>query len=339
MRRVIVRSPGLVEVVEAEVPTPGPGEVRARSAVVGICGSDLHALAGQHPFIELPYAPGHEVVGVVDALGPGVTGPALGARVLLEPNLVCGRCPYCMSGRYNLCENLAVVGCQTAGGMADAFVAPAGRFHLVPEGMTDAQAALVEPMSTATHAVRMAGDLDGQRVAVLGGGSIGLLTLVAARKAGAATVALTEPRRAKREIALRLGADVVVDPTSGQAVEDLRRALAGRADVVFDCVSSQASITQAISLAEKGGTVIVVGVAAHDVTIPLSIVQDREIRLEGSAMYTGQDVRRAMELVGDPSFPVGELVTATLPLDEAARAFSLAAAGDQVKVHLAVPRS
>ena len=212
---------------------------------------------------------------MVDALGPGATGPALGERVLLEPNLVCGHCSYCVSGRYNLCEKLAVVGCQTAGGMADAFVAPADRFHVVPGAMNDTQAALVEPMSTAVHAVRVAGELDGRRVAVLGAGSIGLLTLVAAKKSGAAMVAVTEPRRAKRELALRLGADIAVDPTSDRAVGDLRQAVAGRADVVFDCVSSQASITQAISLAEKGGTVIVVGVAAHDVTIPLSIVQDR----------------------------------------------------------------
>ncbi len=336
MRRVIVRSPGVVDIVEAEVPTPGPGEVRARSRVVGICGSDLHALAGDHPFIDLPYAPGHEVTGIVDALGPGASGPALGARVILEPNLVCGHCPYCVSGRYNLCETLSVVGCQTAGGMADAFVAPAGRFHLVPGAMTDARAALVEPMSTAVHAVRVAGELDGRRVAVLGGGSIGLLTFLAANKSGAAMVAVTEPRRAKREVALRLGADAAVDPTSERAVEDLRRVFKGRADVVFDCVSSQASITQAIALAEKGGTAIVVGVAARDVTIPLSVVQDREIRLEGSAMYTGQDVRRAMQLVGDAAFPESELVTATLPLDEAAQAFRLASAGDQVKVHLAV---
>ncbi|HXW81908.1 MAG TPA: alcohol dehydrogenase catalytic domain-containing protein [Acidimicrobiales bacterium] len=338
MRQVIVRSAGVVDIVEAEVPNPGPGEVRVRSAVVGICGSDLHALAGEHPFIDLPYSPGHEVVGVVDALGPGATGPAVGERVLLEPNLVCGHCSYCVSGRYNLCEVLAVVGCQTAGGMADAFVAPASRFHVVPEGMSDAQAALVEPMSTAMHAVRVAGDLVGRRVAVLGGGSIGLLTLVAANKSGAAMVAVTEPIEPKRELALRLGADLAIDPTSDDAVGELRRAFAGRADVVFDCVSSQTSITQAISLAEKGGSVIVVGVAAHDVTIPLSIVQDREIRLEGSAMYTAQDVRAAMGLVGGASFPANDLVTATLPLDDAAQAFRLASGGDQVKVHVAVAR-
>jgi len=336
MRRLIIRSPGVAELVGTELPTPGPGEVRVLSRVVGICGSDVHALAGEHPFIDLPCSPGHEVTGVVDALGPGVSGPGVGTRVLLEPNLVCGQCTYCTSGRYNLCEDLRVVGCQTAGAMADAFVAPATRFHVVPDAMSDAEAALVEPMSTATHAIRTAGELSGRRIAVLGGGSIGLLTLLAASRAGAATIAVTELRAPKRELALRLGADIALDPTADDVVAAVRKAFGGRADVVFDCVSSQGSITQAIALAEKGGTVIVVGIATHDVSIPLAIVQDREIRLEGSAMYTRQDVRRAMELVGEESFPTRELVTATLPLDDAVHAFRLASAGDQVKVQLVV---
>jgi L-iditol 2-dehydrogenase len=336
VRQTVISSSGVVELVETELPSPGSGEVRVRSRVVGICGSDLHALTGEHPFISFPFSPGHEVSGIVDALGPGVTAPPLGTRVLLEPNLVCGNCAYCTSGRYNLCEKLVVVGCQTAGAMADAFVAPASRLHVVPETMTDAEAALVEPMSTAVHAIRVAGGVHDKRVAVLGGGPIGLLTLLAARQAGAATVAVSEPRPAKREAALRLGAGMALDPAAGDLVGEIRRSFGGRADVVFDCVSRQSSITQAVALAEKGGTVIVEGVAAHDVTIPLAIVQDREIRIEGTAMYTAEDVRRAIEIVGEPGFPTAELVTTTLSLDDVALAFKLAQAGDNIKVQLAV---
>jgi len=337
VRQTIISSPGVIELVEVELPLPGPGEARVLSRVVGICGSDLHALDGEHPFISLPYSPGHEVSGIVDAVGPGVVDALVGKRVLLEPNLVCGKCDYCTSGRYNLCDSLVVVGCQTAGALADAFVAPASRFHMVPDTMTDAQAALVEPMSTATHAIKMAGGVDGKRVTVLGGGPIGLLTLIAARHAGAATVAVSEPRLSKRQAAMRLGANLAFDPMAGDVVGEIRRAFKGRADVVFDCVSNQSTIAQAIALAEKGGTVIVEGVAAHDVTIPLSIVQDREIRVEGTAMYTGDDVRRAIGIVSEGAFPIAELVTATLPLDDVVEAFRLAMAGDNVKVHVAVP--
>jgi 2-desacetyl-2-hydroxyethyl bacteriochlorophyllide A dehydrogenase len=218
--------------------------------------------------------------------------------------------------------------------MADAFTAPASRFHAVPEDLTDAQAALVEPLSTAVHAVRMAGQLADAAVAVLGAGTIGLLTLIAARRAGAREVAVSEPWPSKRQRALRLGAAFCADPLTADPVPEIREALGGHADVTFDCVSSQSSTVQAIRLAQNGGTVVVVGVATADVTIPLPIIQDREIRLAGSAMYTRPDVLRAIDLMAGSAVPAGDLVTATLPLAEGAQAFTRAASGDEVKVHL-----
>lgn len=334
MRQLVISSPGVVELRDAPVPEPGPGEVRVLTRQVGICGSDLHALAGLHPFVSLPCVPGHEVVGVVDRAGAGVTGLVAGARVILEPNLVCGECAYCRSGRYNICERLRVVGCQADGAMADAFTVPASRLHVIPDALTDTQAALAEPLSTATHAVRLAGDLAGASVAVLGGGTIGLLTLIAAREAGARVVAVSEPRASKRKRAQRLGAAFCTDPLAGDPVPALRGALGGRADTVFDCVSTQASITQAIALAENGGTVMAVGVAQREVTVPLPLIQDREIRISGCAMYVREDVLRAIGLLAGGAVPAGELVTATLPLTEGARAFRRAAGGDEVKVQL-----
>lgn len=334
MRQVVISPPGVVSVRDAELPEPGLGEIRVRTCAVGSCGSDLHALAGKHPFIELPCIPGHEVVGTVDALGPGVTAPTPGTRVLLEPNLVCGECPYCLSGRCNLCERLRVIGCQTAGAMADAFIAPAARFHVVPTGITDAEAALVEPLSTAVHAVRLTGGLGGRRVAVLGGGTIGLLTLVAAREAGAAAAAVSEPKEVKRKRAERLGASCTCDPEAADPVPAIRAALGGRPDVIFDCVSTQGSVSQAIRLAENGGTVIVVGVAERDVTVPLPIIQDREINLTSSEMYVREDVLRSISLAAAGAVDSAEIVTSSFPLADAAAAFSHAAAGDEVKVHL-----
>jgi L-iditol 2-dehydrogenase len=330
----VVRSAGTVGYVEEPLPEPGPGEARVRTRVVGICGSDLHALAGEHPFIHLPYYPGHEVSGVVDSLGSGVSGLVVGTRVFLEPNLVCGHCEYCRSGRYNLCEKLVVVGCQSPGAMAEAFVVPASRLHPVPERLSDAAAALVEPMSTAAHAIRVAGGVSAKRVAVLGAGSIGLLTLLAAKASGTAKLVVSEPNPAKRELASRFGARAALEPSS-DVVERTRRELGGHADVVFDCVSVQSTVSQAIAMAEKGGTVIVVGVPLADVTVPLAVIQDKEIRLEGSAMYTRTDVERAIDFVATPGFPVASIVTKTFSLDEAAEAFAVAASGREVKVQLA----
>jgi 2-desacetyl-2-hydroxyethyl bacteriochlorophyllide A dehydrogenase len=327
MRQVVLASPGELRIEDGPLPEPAPGEVRVRAEAVGICGSDLHAFAGEHPFIDLPVVPGHEAAGVVDAVGAGVVTLAPGDAVLLEPNLVDHECLYCRSGRYNLCEHLEVVGCQTSGALADAFVAPAERFHRVPAGMSMAAAALVEPLSTATHAVGVAGGVAGRTVAVLGAGSIGLLTMLAARAGGAEAVAVTDPLADKRALALELGADVTVDPASHDAVAELRERLPWRPDVVFDCVSTQSSIDQAIKLALKGGTVVVEGVPRGPVSIPLHLIQDRELRLQGTAMYVRADVEAAIGLIAGGQIPVDRVVTQSFPLDQAAEAFRAAAEG------------
>jgi 2-desacetyl-2-hydroxyethyl bacteriochlorophyllide A dehydrogenase len=335
IRQVVIRGHGQIEVARVSAPQPERGEVRVRTLLVGVCGSDLHVLAGKHPFVSYPVMPGHEVVGIVDAVGLDVRDIEVGRRVLVEPNLVCGECRRCSSGRYNLCERLEVVGFQAPGSLADLFTVPASRLHLVPPSLSDQEAALVEPLSTATHAVRIAGaDLTGRTVAILGAGSIGLLTLVAAREAGAAAIVVTDLQESKREKAVRLGALAGFDARDETAVRRIKEALVGRPDVTFDCVSNQASIDQAVALANKGGTVVVVGVAAGPVTIPLPLIQDQEIRIEGSAMYTGEDVRRAMEILDAGALPIDEVVTATYPLDEIDRAFAAARSGDEVKVQI-----
>lgn len=337
IRQVVIGGPHQVEVTRGNTRAPEPGEVRVRTSLVGICGSDLHVLEGEHPFVSFPVLPGHEVVGVVDAVGPDVRGFAPGGRVLLEPNLVCGECAYCRSGRYNLCEKLAVVGFQAPGSLADLFIVPASRLHPVPASMGDREAALVEPLSTGVHAVRMAGgDLSGQTVAILGAGSIGLLTLIAAREGGAEAIAVTDVTASKWERTVRLGARAGFDGRDPGVVDRIKEALGGRPDVTFDCVSNQASTNQAMALAQKGGTVVVVGVATGPVQIPLPIIQDHEIRIQGSAMYVKEDVQRAIAILQSGTVPIDEIVTATYPLEQIAQAFATARGGEEVKVQIRV---
>ena len=319
IRRVRITRPGTVDVISVPAPVPGSRDVLVHTSAVGICGSDLHALTGTHPFISLPCFPGHEVVGIVDSVGAEVTEVAVGDRVLAEANLVCGHCIYCMSQRYNLCSELKVLGCQTEGAMADLFTIAADRLHRAPDSLDDMHAALVEPLSTATHAVRSAGDLSGATVAVLGGGTVGLLCLLAALDAGAAAAVVTDLQPSKRVLALRLGAAGAVDGGAVDAVDQVKDALGGRPDVTFDCVATQASVAQAIPLALKGGTVMVVGVPTADVVIPLPLVQDREVRIQGSAMYVREDVARAIDLMVRGVVPAGRIVTLTLPLERASR--------------------
>jgi 2-desacetyl-2-hydroxyethyl bacteriochlorophyllide A dehydrogenase len=336
MRRVVIY-PGRIAVEAADVPAPGANEALVRTLAAGVCGSDLHAAHGRHPFVSLPYRPGHEVVGVVEVAGSAVEGYAPGQRVIVEPDLPCWTCKMCTSGRENLCENLQFFGCgYPQGGMADYFTLAANRLHPVPDTLDDPTAAIIEPLSTPVHAVRLAGDVTGRAVAVLGAGTIGLFTLAVLRAHGAGKVVSTDPNLAKRERAEALGADATIDARTPDVARQVREALGGSADIVFDCVAIQSSMDQAIAIADKGGTVMVVGVPAQEVTVPLPIVQDHQIRIQGSATYLPEDYAESAVLLGRGAVRTADFVTATRPLDQVAEAFELASSGNHVKVLVTV---
>jgi len=326
MRRVIVTATG-VEVVTTAPPRPGPGEVLVRTVVAGVCGSDTHALHGRHPFITLPYAAGHEVSGVV----AGGVLPA-GTRVTIEPDLPCWHCKQCLAGRQNVCENLRFFGCaHDQGGMADFFTVDVRRVHRIPDELDWRTAALIEPLSTPVHAIRLAGDVKDRAVAILGAGTIGLLLLRVARAHGARRIVMTARSAANRDRALAYGADAAVSPDADAA----RAALGESADVVFDCVAEQSTVNQAIALANKGGTVVVIGVPSGDVTIPLPAIQDSQIRIQGSATYLPEDYADAMDLLRAGVVTADDFVTAVHPLADAARAFEDADSGRHIKVLIA----
>jgi len=332
-RRVIVSSTDVVELTTGALPSLEPGEALIEMSVSGVCGSDKAGAHGEHAFLKPPFYPGHEVVGVVVAVAGGVSNVETGDRVTIEPTLPCGHCKPCRTNVENLCENLQFFGCgYREGGMADVFSAPAARLHKVPAHFSDYQAALIEPLATPVHAVRLAGDLRGKTVAILGAGTIGLLALTAVRKAGAAKILTTDLLAAKRQLALALGADTVVDA----AVEDLAGVVRGElgesADVVFDCVANQATLGEAIKMAIKGGTVVVLGGPRRTATVDLPVIQEFQIRLQGAATYRWEDFDDAIEIIGSDSFDANRFVTATFPLPKAPEAFAAISSGTEVKI-------
>jgi 2-desacetyl-2-hydroxyethyl bacteriochlorophyllide A dehydrogenase len=332
MLRVIVSADG-VAVEDAEVPRPGAGEVQVRTVVAGVCGSDAHALQGRHPFITLPYAPGHEVAGVVTEIGVGVTNVAVGDRVTMEPFLPCWECKQCLAGRQNVCERLRFFGCgHDQGAMAEFFTVDQRRLHGLPDQLDWTQAAFIEPLSTPVHAIRLAGGVEGKTVAILGAGTIGLLTLRAARAYGAKRIVMTARSELNRARALKFGPDAVVDANAEDAV--LREALGESADVVFDCVAEQSTMDQALAMATKAGTVVVVGVPPEPVTVALPTIQDSQLSIRGSATYLPEDFADAMRLLTDGSVVVDEMVTSMRPLAEATGAFADACSGAHIKVLL-----
>jgi L-iditol 2-dehydrogenase len=334
MRRVVV-TPSGVQVVEAARPSPGPGEVRVRMIVAGVCGSDTHALRGRHPNVTPPYHPGHEVVGIVSATAPEVTSVEVGQRVTIEPDLPCWACKQCTAGRQNLCENLGFFGCgDDQGGMADWFTIDARRLHAVPDRLDDTAAALIEPLATPVHAARLAGGLKDRTVAILGAGTIGLLTLRVARAQGARRIVMTARSAFSRQRAKTFGADAVVNAAAPDAADLVRAELGESADVAFDCVAEQSTVLQALAMTDKGGTVVVVGVPAGDVRVPLALLQDSQLRIQGSATYLPEDFRDAMALLTSGVVSGQDFVTAVRPLSEAAAAFDDAESGHHIKVLL-----
>jgi len=167
-----------VRLIESPRPSPGPDEILVAVARVGICGSDLHAYHGRHPFIQLPVVPGHEFAGAVVEVGANVHDFVPGQRVTVEPSLVCGVCHNCTRGRYNICERLRVIGCQTTGALGEYLAVPASKTLLLPDSVTWDQAVMVEPLAVAVHAVRLArfqSVQPGANVLILGAGTIGLM--------------------------------------------------------------------------------------------------------------------------------------------------------------------
>jgi 2-desacetyl-2-hydroxyethyl bacteriochlorophyllide A dehydrogenase len=338
-RRVVVNTLDDVVVETVSEASPDAGEVRVRTTVVGICGSDLHAACGRHPFIDLPYRPGHEAVGLVDAVGAGVDESWLGTRVAIEPNLACRHCPQCRAGRYNICRELQVFGCQTPGALADSFTIAVDRLVPLPPDLDDRHAILIEPLATPVHTVRRAaevvGDLRDRPVAVIGAGPIGLFVLLAARHAGAHVVVadLLESKRARAE---RLGAVGTFDPTADDAVESALRQLGGPAAVVIDCVSRESSVAQAVELVDKGGAIMIVGVAEGATPVPLGLIQDRELALIGNLMYVRDDFTAAVDLLTAGAVPIDEIISAQFDLEHSAQAFAASADPENVKVLVTV---
>ncbi|MHC9295946.1 zinc-dependent alcohol dehydrogenase [Mycobacterium sp. LTG2003] len=341
-RRVVVNALDDVGIETVALAEPGPGETRVRTTVVGICGSDLHAACGRHPFIELPYRPGHEAVGVVEAVGPGVDESWIGARVTIEPNLACGQCTQCRAGRYNICRELLVFGCQTPGALADTFVIGADRLVALNDGLDDRHAILIEPLATPVHTVRRAaevvGDLRDRPVVVIGAGPIGLFTLLAAQHAGARVV-VADLLESKRARAQRLGAAGTFDPAAPDAVATALELLGGPAAVVIDCVSRESSVAQAVELVDKGGAVMIVGVAEGATPVPLGLIQDRELALIGNLMYVREDFTAAVDLLASGAVPIDEFISAEFDFEDSAKAFTASADAENVKVLVTVGSS
>src|SRR5215471_2478371 len=307
MRAVSLVEAESLEVVEMPAPEPGAGEVLLRVTACGICGSDLSSYK-RGLFIGVP---GHEVAGVVEAVGEGVDGWRPGQAAVLKPSAGCGECDECRAGSYHRCiESLTGSGTTRPGGHAELMAAHADRLRPLPAGLAPEVACLAEPLSVAIHGIRrLGGPLDGEDAIVLGLGSVGLLATAALRWLGAGRVFGVDPVDVRRELALGLGAEAVFE-----RARDVRADMDG-APVVLECSGRPEAIQQAIDLASPGGRVALLGIAVAEVTVIPVFWITREITVGGSINSRIEDFDEALRLLAARP-EVADIVTRRIGLDE-----------------------
>jgi 2-desacetyl-2-hydroxyethyl bacteriochlorophyllide A dehydrogenase len=327
MRAAFARGPGRIELDEVAMPAPGPGEVLVRVRNCGICGSDLH---WWHDQMMLPQVcPGHEIAGEVAGVGPGVTALHEGDRVALEGIASCGTCRYCIAGDYQRCPAVGVLGMTVPGGFAECLTIPARHAFRVPDGVDFATAALSEPLGVAVHGVRISGLGIGQRVVILGAGTIGLMAVVAARAGGAGEVVVVARRPQQQAAARALGADRVVDETEADAL--MGETLDAPVDLVVETVGGTAStLDTSALLCRPGGTICLLGVFTGAPRFPALFTIVKELRIQGSFVYSRAGARADFDIVLDILRRQGRAIAETVithrvPLAEIERGFRTAA--------------
>lgn len=325
MKALLLAEYKRLELTEVPRPVPGPGEVLIQVAACGICGSDVHGFDGSSGRRIPPIVMGHEAAGTVVAVGEGVRTLQPGARVTVDSTVFCGECAFCRRGDVNLCDRREVIGVscaeyRRAGAFAEFLAVPERIVFPLPDAMPFAEAAMVEAVSVALHAVRMSGIGGGETALVVGAGMIGLLTLQAAKVAGCGRVLVADVDESRLRLAAALGADETLHVAGAELSREVRRRTAAGVDVALEAVGREETVTGAIESVVKGGTVVLIGNIAPRVAIPLQVVVSRQLRLQGTAASAGE-YPQAIELVGSGKIQVKPLITAVAPLEEGPRWF------------------
>ena len=339
----LVTGKGQLDLVEFPDPVADPGLVVVDIAYCGICGTDLHAYQSGNPYN--PAVCGHEWAGVASAVAGDVTSVSEGDRVAIAVPPSCGRCEPCRTGNTAWCEAVfaAATGRDAAapphGGFARQIAVAAERLVQVPDSLDDIDGALLEPATVCVHGVRRAGIRLGDLVVIVGAGPIGLLTLGAARIAGAGKTVVVEPNPARRELARSIGANHAVDPDgAGELIAELTRGQL--ADVVFECAGLGPTVQASADLTRRGGTMVLVGVASGTATIVPAMWVVKELKVEAAIAYTHDDFDLTIDLIADGRLPVKPLHDQTTDLAGIGAVFEeLAAGGSQRTKVLVDPRN
>ncbi len=313
---------------EDRIGDPGPGEVQVQVQAVGICGSDVHYFSegtiGDTPCV-YPMVLGHEPAGEVVKTGPGVTGWSAGDHAVLEPAIYCYHCEYCMSGHHNVCANMKFLSTPGIPGFFREFVnLPAGNLLPIPRPMDLKQSTLFEPLAVVLHSLTFAQVGPGESAVVFGGGPIGLLTVAALKLKGAGRVFCIEPLKHRRELALQMGADAVIDPKAVDPVKQVYADTGKRGvDAAIDCASKDDTVNQCLDVTRSAGRVVITGIPSElQVKLNFHTLRRKELYFY-SVRRSNHETDEALALMREHPALLGPLVTHTKPLDEIQEAFQM----------------
>ncbi len=322
MKQAVMIKPGEIRFREVDIPEINNNQVLIRIHEIGICGSDVHVYHGKHPTTDYPVVQGHEVSGEVVETGANVKRVKPGDRVIIRPQIVCGKCMHCLEGNYNICEELKVLGFQADGAGSEYYASDEEYLIKMPDGLSYSGGTIAEPLAVGIHALEKAGGVSGLNILIIGAGPIGNLTAQAAGAKGASAVMISDISANRLKLAAACG----IDFTHNAEREELGSALIKnfgykKADIIFDCVGSEASLGVCIKNARKGTGIINVGVYEGEILADMSKVQDNESKLSGTLMYTEKDMLEALALLSSGSIDYDSLITSKFPFSEYPEAY------------------
>ncbi len=327
VRAIVVEKPNVVRLREVDTAAPGPGEARVRSILAGVCRTDLDIVTGvlDPRWVRFPVVPGHEWSGVVDAVGADVTTVEPGDRVVCEGNIGCMSCARCRAGDTHLCERYDAVGFTRSGGWGELVVVPARILHTLPDHVSFEAASLVEPGSCVVKALDRARIEPAETVGVVGVGAMGALAIRIARLRSPATIVAYGVRDEELELALRVGADEVVNVDEQDAESETRRLVGGGLDVAVETAGAVPAVELATRLAREGGRVVVLGIAGsgQDLVLPADRIPLRDLTVLGSVGYTTAAWAHMVGLLRERLVDLEPIVTHRFPLDRYDEAFAL----------------
>ena len=339
-RMLWAASPDKLEIREMPPEALRPGEVRIKTAWSAVCGSDMHLYHGLHPFVKLPSTIGHELSGIVDAVGEGVTAVRPGDRVVPEPVITCGVCENCRRGHYHMCRRVSYGYRVGHAGYADYYVCSEDRVHLVPEGVGLKAAVLTEPLSVAVHGASKVPDMLGKDVAVLGAGTIGALTAAVCRAMGAARIFIVD----RSHFRLALAADhigaVRINSLDTDPVGAVMEATGGKgADAVLECTGADVRIREAVRMTAQMGTIVQLGISRAPIDMyPYATILQRELTLKGAQGYCF-DFPKALGLIASGAVDPEHYITSEYPFERVQEAFAAFAApgAREMKIVISYP--